>query len=591
MAATTKIVTASFGDDLHQATLAFGYRAPVKLVTVVSIDDTTAEEKTVALMHLLNMSSSQQDKAATVAHGGTEGCAHVVQADGDENVRALAAALLARLCQLREARQRLVLSASGAVATLLSMASEEHPACRHAAADVLATITFFSDCRYAVVDADGAGDEGDDGSLGIPPAVHRLVTTFGENIRLVSVIRYLCADTEVLDQLLACGILEPLTSALAGPSSKHPEAYRGALDVAGSGSPSSRRLFPPAPLPKGYTSAAAAPSAGAQLSEECLRLLGDICATDAGVRASIDAGALDCIPQWFSAGGTVGQRAAATAALAAVCSSGIGAAAVAATDIQAVCAGLSTVVMETTVPETAAAACRALTGLLDAATAASDAGIGLYQGVESFSTRWTVLQHLLQLDESGDAAEAGLRAARLLGPLCGPVAAAAACDATVGAELRGQAAAVLAALLSAAPPAVTAGSVAEGFSARSALGHSSGLAVLWGQGWEETAARSGAGAGSPGMRVLAGAAGAGVALVRGVALAQQAGDVAAVVRLGQVLGAAAAVSEVVVADAQAAVEASAELRVALLGEGGTGTEGPCAATAAPELVTVLLGTA
>jgi hypothetical protein len=586
MAAATKIVTASFGNDLHQATLAFGRRGPGKLVTVVGIDDTTGEEKTVALLHLLNMSSSQQDKAATVAHGGTEACAHVVQADGDENVRALAAALLARLCQLREARQRLVLNATGAVATLLSMASEEHPACRHAAADVLSTITSFPDCRYAVVDADGAGDEADDGTLGIPPAVNRIVTTFAGNIRLVTPIRFLCADPEVLEQLLACGILGPLTAALAGPCTEHPEAYRGALDVSGSGSSSAKRLLPPVPLPKAYVSASASPSSGAQLSEECLLLLGAICASDAGVRAAIDAGTLECLPAWFAAGGTRGQREAGADALAAICSTGPGAAAVISTDLEAVCAGLGTVVTEATSPEPVSAACRAMDGLLATAMASTDAGLGLYTGVGGFATQWSLLHSLIRADESGDVAALGVRITRLLGPPIGPAAAAAACDESVGRAARAASAAVLAALVAEHGPSITAESVAEGFACRATLGHSEGTGETWSQTWADAAA-AGSTAHSPGARVLAAAAGVGEALLGAVVLAHRCGDVAAVMRLGAVLGAVAAASEVVRADAAAAASASAEIRGLLLGADATGTEEGCAATVAPELVELL----
>jgi len=562
-AGAVHMVHASVGEDPHQAELAFGRRAQSKLVTVIAIDDTTASEKTVALLHLLGMSSSQQDKAATVEAGGAESCAHVVQASSEAGVRALAAALLARLCQLRVGRQRLAEQAPEAVATLISMAGEDDEACRHAAADVLSTLASFSDSQMVVVDADG-GPDGEDSDG--PPALERLVRTFPRNVRLAATLSGLCG--QAARELLACGAMAAVAGVIATTPEDDADAYSGAR---GSGRP-------PAPLPRGYASAVAAPMDAPSLARDCLRLVGRLCLTRGGVEAAVESGAAASLPRWLEPDRTTAQRVEACGALAAVLDSAAGGPALASGDVFGLATALSGVLFRVESAEAATASLRALEALLRATAASGDRGRGAYEGVAaSCASSWEAVRAVMLLGGGGageDAEAAGEEAARALGPPAAVAALSAVADPAVPASERGLAASLLASLAVMRPDVATPGSVEEAFAARHALGHSDGRVRAWGPSWGEE------GAAASGLATMAQVTGVSQSLLEALGMAAEAGDDAAVMRLGLALGALARAAPAAGADARRVAAERPELRGRLLAEGG-------AVRLAPELAEVL----
>ena len=579
------VIHASVADDPHEAALAFGRRAPEKLVRVVAIDDTTAPEKSAALMHLINLSSSQQDKAATVRAGGVEACAHVIRASSEEGVRALAAALLCRLCTVRLSRDRLAAAAPGAVATLISMAgNDDGPACRHAAADVLATITAFGEHAHLVAHADGRipseSAETPAGSAAageptaaaaarasVPPAVERLVRALPGNARLITTVRNLCGGfaTELLSSGLATSLAIFMAAAL-----DEVEAWPGAVAVGGAGGNS---LRPPAPLPRGFASDLCPSLGSAGLSVEVLACFARLCTAGGAkaIEAAAATGAAGSLVGWLGPSATPAHRRAAAAALAAVLATPCGERAVMARDVAVMAEGLASLTTGKQEPIGTSDAVLALCGLCRSASLVGQPGSAASLGPGRICPQlWSIVRATLRAHaEAGEtASEAGAIVCRHLGPaVAWPAAAAVASDEVEGGD-RALASALLAELSEAFPEVASAAGVRAGLEERFAAGHADGVSRLWGPGWSAASSQGGSGGGGslpPGLAAISSVTGAGEALLRGSVLASGCGDDATVMRLGKVLVALCSGSAALLSDVRALLRSDGELKEALEG--------------------------
>jgi hypothetical protein len=549
--------------DPHETTMAFGRRAAPKLLHVLDEPETAVAEKMEALKHLIGMASSQEDKASVVLAGGTETSARLARAHSDDGVRALAVMLLGQLCQLSTARSRLEVGTTrGAVSTMLSMATHENAACRHAAADALSTLANFPESRRSIIFADEHPEEYD--GVELPGAMRRLVESIPSNVRIVHAALNLAADYDACMMLLDAGIVPVMETLLGSDLDSAPEAFAGAIDAGararGGNAPHSLR--PPAPLPRASSSSIAAPLDTASLLVCALQLFGRLCNVDGGVDKAVAGGAVSKALVFLQGDFSMAQRAAAASLLMPLLNNAEGVPLVVGTDFEllgGVAADVADIEMSSSDPLVRANAARVLECLLVVASGtAEDRGRGVAEGFGVFEKQWSVISAVLDADE--DRILTTEDACRIFGPQVAVPALAAVCDPSVDEGVRRDASIILAkcSMPSAGPPPVTSGSIATGCSVRHALGRHEGTQDHWSESWFHHT-------GYRGLAALKDVAGSDRAFLKGIHLACEGEDNGILMSLSEALCCLASESETILSAVKQGLDADPALKEAFFG--------------------------